>query len=229
MGTVKIVRGGFSGHSISVQLNTRKGSLWLSTVRLDLRKNVCIAYMNIEANEICEEKELTSKTRVFTQLAVTQYGFLIHSSVICVSRLMFESRHISLALIRNFGVHAVTSCHELPVSLCSAARRSVWTCCCRRAHRWTHTEMYRVTWHGAFLYSAYLMMSSVIRMTGSEWIMNWNVEWIRILRYCIYICRERLIKTIKASVSIVGVSAEIRTRYLPNTRQKNYSLSLLAR
>lgn len=105
MGTVKIVRGSFSGHSISVELNT------LSPVRLDLHKNVCIAYMNIEANEICEEKELVWKTRVFTQLAITQYGFLMHSSMICVSRLMFESRHISLALIRNFGVHCG---HELP-------------------------------------------------------------------------------------------------------------------
>jgi hypothetical protein len=115
MRTVKMVRGSFNGHSISVRLNTRKGNLWLSTVRLALHKNACIAYMNIEANEICEEKELAWKTRDFTQLAVTQYGFLMHSSVICVSLrqtwLMFESRHISLAPIRNFGVHCG---HELP-------------------------------------------------------------------------------------------------------------------
>jgi hypothetical protein len=56
------------------------------------------------------EKNLLGKHGIFTQLAITQCGFLMHSSMICVSRLMFESRHISLALIRNFGVRCG---HEL--------------------------------------------------------------------------------------------------------------------
>jgi hypothetical protein len=54
------------------------------------------------------------------------------------------------------------------------------------------------------------------------------VEVVRGLIYCNIICMEKLRKTTKTSVSIVGLRAEILTWDLPNTKQECQSCVISA-